>query len=224
MTFAAAKSCSDGNGVFLGIHAWYCGVDYDGVTSKEDLSGVVWGIIGNIILDLTIISAYASILFVIWGGYQYMFSAGDPGKAMRGQKTLTMALTGLVISLLAYVIVSVIGNTLGGSWTGYGVDDGTVTGSSYNVQNIVTAVKTVISIAGFVCAIFVVMGGITYITSAGEPARLEKAKKTIRNAIIGLVIVAFSITIVNVVEALIVSKVSDIAPPQENIITKEILS
>lgn len=50
-------------------------------------------------------------------------------------------------------------------------------------------VVTMCALASLVCVFFLVTGGITYITSAGKPDNLEQAKKIIRNALIGLVLV-----------------------------------
>jgi hypothetical protein len=44
-------------------------------------------------------------------------------------------------------------------------------------------------LASLAAVFFLVMGGIQYMTSSGKPDRLEDAKKVIRNALIGLVIV-----------------------------------
>lgn len=51
------------------------------------------------------------------------------------------------------------------------------------------AVVTLISLASLACVFFLVNGGIQYSTSAGNPERLERAKKIIKNALIGLVLV-----------------------------------
>lgn len=51
------------------------------------------------------------------------------------------------------------------------------------------AVGALIGLASVAVVFFLVRGGYTYITSTGNPAALDEAKKTIRNALIGLVIV-----------------------------------
>ncbi len=51
------------------------------------------------------------------------------------------------------------------------------------------AVTTLAVLASLVCTFFLVTGGIQYSTSAGNPEKLERAKKTIKNALIGLVLV-----------------------------------
>ncbi|MGH7156953.1 MAG: hypothetical protein ACREGG_02485, partial [Candidatus Saccharimonadales bacterium] len=48
---------------------------------------------------------------------------------------------------------------------------------------------TMAVLATLACAFFLVQGGIAYMTSTGRPDKLEHAKKVIRNALIGLVIV-----------------------------------
>lgn len=53
-------------------------------------------------------------------------------------------------------------------------------------------------LASLVSAFFLVKGGYQYITSSGKPEALEDAKKTIRNALIGLVLVLSANTFVSI--------------------------
>ena len=62
------------------------------------------------------------------------------------------------------------------------------------ITNILNAI---IFVAGLVAVVFVVIGGINYITSAGDSTKVKKAKETILYAVIGLVITALSFAIVN---------------------------
>jgi hypothetical protein len=58
-----------------------------------------------------------SILFIIYGGFQYITSRGDEEQAAAGKKALTNAIIGLIIVILSYVVVVIIFNALvtGGS-------------------------------------------------------------------------------------------------------------
>ncbi len=49
-----------------------------------------------------------AVLFIIWGGVQYLTSIGDESRMESGKKTVTYALMGLVIAALAYAIVNII--------------------------------------------------------------------------------------------------------------------
>jgi hypothetical protein len=53
------------------------------------------------------------VVFIIMGGYMWMISAGDPSKVKQAQGTLTWAVIGLVIILLAVVILKVITTFIG---------------------------------------------------------------------------------------------------------------
>jgi hypothetical protein len=59
----------------------------------------------NIIFSVT---SGIAILFLIFGGYMYITSAGNEETAEKGRKTITNAVIGLVIIILSYVIVRVI--------------------------------------------------------------------------------------------------------------------
>ncbi|MBR3137758.1 hypothetical protein IKG41_00165 [Candidatus Saccharibacteria bacterium] len=64
------------------------------------------------------------------------------------------------------------------------------------IRNIVLAV---IGAAGIVSVIYIIIGGYSYMTSSGETQKLEKAKKTILYATIGLAICVLAFAIVNFV-------------------------
>ena len=60
-----------------------------------------------------------------------------------------------------------------------------------------TILNAVIGVGGTVAAVFIVIGGINYITSSGDPGKVKKAKDTIIYAAIGLVVAALAYAIVN---------------------------
>lgn len=62
------------------------------------------------------------------------------------------------------------------------------------VMNIINAV---ITIGGIICVVYVVIGGIKYMTSIGNPDKIKQAKSTILYALIGLAICALAAAIVN---------------------------
>lgn len=64
-------------------------------------------------------------------------------------------------------------------------------------------VRIILLAAGYLSATFIIVGGFKYITSAGSPDGSVKARKTILNAVIGLVISIFSVAVVNVITTVI---------------------
>lgn len=188
---AHARAVSDCGTTFLGMKPWDCGINTS-MGSEVDLTNNIVIIATNILSDITVIAAYLILGYIIYGGYLYMFSSGDPGKAINGKRTLSHAFIGLAIVASAYAIfgairIALIGNnSLGSCDITSGttcVDDSTL------VTNLI---QWFIGMGGVVAAIFVVVGGWGYITAGGDPGKLQKAKTTILYALIGLIIVGLA--------------------------------
>lgn len=62
-------------------------------------------------------------------------------------------------------------------------------------------VSTLLFFVGALAVIFVIVGGIQYITSSGDPKRIEQAKNTLTYAVAGLVIAILSFAIVSFVRS-----------------------
>lgn len=65
---------------------------------------------------LTFAGALA-VLFIIYGGLQYITSAGNEKQAESAKQTLTYAVIGLVVVLLAEVIVVLVASAVNGALT-----------------------------------------------------------------------------------------------------------
>lgn len=183
-----------GNGCqgFLGLISWDCNVN---ITNEDSLKNGIWQIAANVATDITVIAAYLVIGYVIYGGYLYMFSDGDPNKVATGKKAIVQAFIGLAIVMSAHVILAAIRVALVGNNGNFS----NLTQCANETANcvlpndiIVNALRWIIGISGAVAVIFVVYGGITYATSSGDPSKLSKAKQTILYALIGLAIVALA--------------------------------
>ena len=73
-------------------------------------------------------------------------------------------------------------------------------GNNDQLKAVITGILNgIIAVSGLVAVVFVVIGGINYMTSAGDTTKLEKAKKTILYAVIGIVITVLAFAIVNFV-------------------------
>lgn len=123
-TYAAPKApdCS-GNNAFLTLPGWYRGLATlnaakdgcdiakpgDGTTG---LATFIWTIVLNIIDILLQVVAYLSVFFIIYGGFQYITSAGSSEGLVNGRKTITNALIGLVISILSVAIVNIVAGAI----------------------------------------------------------------------------------------------------------------
>ena len=62
---------------------------------------------------------------------------------------------------------------------------------------ILAILQNIIIVSGTVAAIFMVIGGVNYMTSRGDQGKLEKARSTLLYAAIGLVVCSLAFTAVN---------------------------
>lgn len=64
---------------------------------------------------------------------------------------------------------------------------------------LIRIIQILLAVAGLIAVIFLIVGGFRYITAAGNEETAEAAKKTITNAIIGIVVIILAFVIVRVV-------------------------
>ena len=107
----------------IGLKPWYAGLVGSnggvdcvvGTPTEADLPLFVWTIVLNVLADVFIVAGYVALGFVIFGGYKYIMSAGEPGKVAQGKQILVSAAIGLIITILATAIVNIIISVLAGA-------------------------------------------------------------------------------------------------------------
>lgn len=73
-------------------------------------------------------------------------------------------------------------------------------GSTNALPTAITSIlSAIIGVAGLVSVVYIIIGGVQYMTSSGDASKTEKAKKTVLYACIGLIICALAFVIVNFV-------------------------
>lgn len=187
-------------GNFLGFTSWDCEVTMD---DEDNLKTGILQIAANVANDISVLAAYLVLGYVIYGGYLYMFSSGDANKVSAGKKTLSQAFIGLAITMSAYVIINSIRFALLGVNGKFECNPGTGAHCSDPASIIAGMIQWTIAMGGVVAVIFIVYGGISYITSNGDSNKLQKSKNTITYALIGLAIVILAEIITAFVTGLI---------------------
>ncbi len=69
-------------------------------------------IIARLIQAILGITGAIALLMFIWGGFQWLISAGSPEKVKKGKETLTWAVIGLAVIVGAYMLVSAVVSAL----------------------------------------------------------------------------------------------------------------
>lgn len=112
----ADPGCVNNN--FLGLPPWYKYLEaHVSNQCAPQVSGIndFW-LIGLAVIEiLTRVAVYAAIIFVVYGGIKYSASRGNTDKVNSAKNTLTDALTGLIIAIVAAAVVSFIAGRFGQS-------------------------------------------------------------------------------------------------------------
>ena len=78
-------------------------------------------------------------------------------------------------------------------------DENSPTNGKSLMEVVQTILNVIISVLGIVTVIMIILGGVQYITSQGDPAKATKARNTILYGVIGLVVALLAFAIVNFV-------------------------
>lgn len=104
---------------FLTFPVWYRGLEDSktcNLKSPSQVSGgltaYIWTIVLNIIDILLQAVGYLSVVFIIYGGFQYLTSAGSADGVTKGKKTITNAIIGLMLSIVSVAIVTFISGAI----------------------------------------------------------------------------------------------------------------
>jgi hypothetical protein len=89
--------------------------------------------------------------------------------------------------------------------TMFGFSGGGLSSSNTLSELIFNVIRIALGFAGAVAVVFVIIGGFQYMTSSGNEEQAEKGKKTLINAIIGVVVIVMSYVIINVITNLVSS-------------------
>jgi hypothetical protein len=89
-----------------------------------------------------------------------------------------------------------------------GLATGTVTDPRILILNIV---KYLLTFLGLIAVVFVMWAGFLWMTSEGDPAKIDKAKKTLVNAVIGVAIIISAFAIVIYINKLVTGKITGTA-------------
>jgi hypothetical protein len=72
----------------------------------------VWLIVAAVIEIALRVAAIVAVVFVIYGGFSYVTSQGEPEATGRAKNTLVNALVGLAVSVMAAAIVAFIAKSI----------------------------------------------------------------------------------------------------------------
>lgn len=172
----------------LGINTWCNGLpeNPDFTSGADKLQEYVVGLAINILDMLLGIANYVAVIMVMWGGFLYLTAGSNEQQVGKGKKVITNAAIGIAIMTAASAVIGIVREVSG--WFSSSVKAG-----------FVSVANKAFVWAGLLAILMIIWGAVQYSTSAGDPGKIQKSKKTIINSVIGVVIVILAASIVNLV-------------------------
>lgn len=100
--------CSGPESSTFSFPAWYKGLP--GTCKEPEIRELndIWIVVMNFIEILLQVAAYVAAGFVLWGGFKYIKSEGEPAKIAESKSAIMSAVIGLVIALGSVAIVQFV--------------------------------------------------------------------------------------------------------------------
>lgn len=76
-------------------------------TGEDPITGD-GGLIARLANVAAVIGGFIAVVLIMWGGFQYITSGGDSGKANRARDTIMYAVIGLLVIVLAQAVIAFI--------------------------------------------------------------------------------------------------------------------
>lgn len=152
-------------------------------------------VLGSILTWLQGILATLALIFIVIGGFLYITSGGDTGRVETAKKCIGAAVIGFAIAIAAPSFLREISTILGWGPASSALPPGV--GTSLTIVQILTnTLNFLLSIIGVIAIIMLVVGGVMYLTSAGDEDQIDRAKGIVKYSIIGIFIALVSLVIV----------------------------
>jgi hypothetical protein len=115
----SAAYCNQANASsssFLGFPTWYKylnpRIENGGCKLDTAFPEVIPRIAFALFEILLRVAGVAAVMFIVYGGFQYLTSTGEPDKAKNARTTIINAVIGLLIVIFSTVIVNVVANNI----------------------------------------------------------------------------------------------------------------
>lgn len=147
--------------------------------------------------------ALVAIAFVVFSGFKLILATSEES-IKTAKESLTWAVGGFVVSMLAFTLVSGAANLLGFQNVPPGADqvinptDGAVPGGGF-LQVLFYIMQGILGLLGFATTLMIIYYGYRYMTSAGNEETIDAAKRGLKYAVAGFAIAILSYTIINIV-------------------------
>lgn len=145
------------------------------------------GVVNNIFTFLLWVVGVVGVVMIVYSGFMFVISAGRPDRTKLAIQSIIYTVIGFVIAIIARAVVDFFLPVAAGA---------------SNVQGVVNSgIQLFLWVIGAASVIMIIVSGILYITSAGDPGKTKTAKDAILYAVIGLGVALLGTAIISFVSA-----------------------
>jgi hypothetical protein len=144
----------------------------------------VEGFLASVMTTIQQIVVTLALVFIVIGALLYITAGAHPENAETGKKAIVSALIGLAIAMAAPSLLKELSNVLG--WTGASTP--AVTQAKTLSQIATDVLNFLLGITGILSIIMLVIGGIMYLSSAGDEDRIDTGKEIFKYSLLGIII------------------------------------
>lgn len=131
-------------------------------------------VVDNIFTFLMWVVGVIGVVMIVYSGFMFIISAGRPDRAKQAIQSIIYTVSGFAIALLARSIVNLVMP---------------VATTNTNVAGVVASgISLFMWVIGVVAIVMLIVAGLLYVLSGGDPGRTKTAKDAILYAIVGLAV------------------------------------
>ena len=160
--------------------------------------------LGYILVAIGVIIGLVTVGMVAYSGFQMIVAQGNEEDISQAKSNLQWSVSGLIIIMLAFAIVSALGKFL--QVRDVNPTPGPVV-SPIASSDIFTLANTIftgfLTVIGIVAIFFIVVNGFRYVTARGDEEVVSKARNGLQWSVIGLIVAALAYVIVTAVSRFI---------------------
>lgn len=171
-----------------------------GITCSQDNRLCIQILITNVSRALIGLIALVATFMFILGGFMILTSSGNSSRVESGKKVLQYATVGIVVIMFSASLLQFIFSTVGADTSGVGSTAQQIGLQSTNVTDLTTRLMLIaLGLLGIVAVVMMIISGYMWITAGGNEERVRKARAVMFSAVIGLVVVLLSWSIIQYV-------------------------
>ncbi|MCX6765455.1 MAG: hypothetical protein NT136_00630 [Candidatus Moranbacteria bacterium] len=148
-------------------------------------------VLASLMASLQGVIVVISIIFIIIGAVFYITSGGSEDRIKTAKKAILASMIGLAIGIAAPTFLKEISSILG--WTNQPPE---LQQAKSIAEIALSVLNFLLGIVGALALIMMIIGGIMYLTAAGNEDRIDAGKKIFKFSLIGIAVALASLVII----------------------------